>query len=400
MLVSADSMRILNNMTQENGHSMHYEDIGLALTQFVEVSLSGEASRIASYAKHLSKCLRHIGDDETAKQIDAIVSSRQASTARPARSAQNGQLSPIPVDSESRLPIADEHLVTDPVDVILPDSCNEVIQRFLSSIRQSDELRKAGIAVPNSILLFGPPGCGKTLLAHSIAHSLGRPIITARADGLVSSFLGSTAKNIRALFDHARQKDSVLLLDEFDAIAKMRDDRHELGELKRVVISLLQNIDASKDSIIFVAATNHQHLLDPAVWRRFSYSVEISHPDEKAREALLRRFFGPQLSLDAVSLLTTLTDGLSGADLKKLADDARRDAVLRGNETVTLSEAVRLLFGGHLGCQTEMTKLSTGDAIRFLRRSHGKTVSQARLGELFDLSQSQVSRILSEGQTS
>jgi chromosomal replication initiation ATPase DnaA len=385
-------------MSNQNAKNMHYDDLGLALAQFVEVSLTCEADRIASYAKHLAKCLRHVGDDETATQIDAIITSRQASTARPARSAQNGGTPPIPVDSESRLPVADEHVVVDPVEVILPDGTNEVIQRFLSSIRQADELRKAGVGVPNSLLLFGPPGCGKTLLAHSISQSLSRPIITARADGLVSSFLGSTAKNIRALFDHARRKECVLLLDEFDAIAKLRDDRHELGELKRVVIALLQNIDAAKDSIIFVAATNHPHLLDPAVWRRFSYSVEIPLPDNKAREALLNRFFGPHLPQDAVSFLATLTDGLSGADLKKLTDDVRRDAVLSGKGCLELGEVVRLLFGGHLRCSGDTKTMSAEDAIRFIRRTHGKKAApQARLAELFGMTQPQVSRILAGG---
>src|SRR5205814_296685 len=148
--------------------------------------------------------LRHIGEEETADQIDDIVNSRRAAVARPARQVAE---SPIPVDSESRLPVADEQLIDEPVDVVLPSECQALIHRFLMSVQHAQKLHEQGVSVPNSILLHGPPGCGKTLLAHSIAQSLSRPVVTARADGLVSSYLGSTAKNIRSLFEYAMKRE-------------------------------------------------------------------------------------------------------------------------------------------------------------------------------------------------
>lgn len=393
MRSSVDFIRQTAKIIHRGRYFMHYEELGIALTQFVEVSLTGDADRTASYARHLSKCLRHIGDDETANQIDTLINSHQTTLARTAR---KGPDSPIPVDSESRLTIADERIVGEPVGAVLSAKAGAIVERFLESIRQAQNLLNKGVAVPRSMLLYGPPGCGKTLTAYHIAHSLSLPVVTARSDGLVSSYLGSTAKNIRSLFDYAMKRECVLLLDEFDAIAKMRDDRHELGELKRVVISLLQNIDASKDSLIFVAATNHSHLLDPAVWRRFSYAIEIAVPDTDARKILLRRFFQSRIADDAVEYLATLTDGMSGADLKRFADDTLRDMLLGGRSSVAFPDAISLLCERHFSANSEKKQFSTDDAIRLIRNVHGKSASQNKLGELFGKSQSQISRTLTK----
>ena len=129
-----------------------------------------------------------------------------------------------------------------------------------------------------SLLLYGPPGCGKTSIAYYLAHRLGLPLVTARLDALISSLLGNTAKNLRRVFDFANRQPCVLFLDEFDAIAKARDDQHELGELKRVVNSLLQNMDTYCQHGVLIAATNHQELLDDAIWRRFQTVIEVPKP--------------------------------------------------------------------------------------------------------------------------
>ena len=128
------------------------------------------------------------------------------------------------------------------------------------------------------MLLYGPPGCGKSRLARYTARKLGLELYVARLDGLISSYLGSTSKNIRALFEFASRTPCVLFLDEFDAIAKLRGDTQELGELKRVVNSFIQNLDTLGTQSVVLAATNHEVLLDAAVWRRFSYRLELSYP--------------------------------------------------------------------------------------------------------------------------
>jgi SpoVK/Ycf46/Vps4 family AAA+-type ATPase len=157
-------------------------------------------------------------------------------------------------------------------------------------------------------------------------------MLEARLDGLVSSFLGTTARNIGALFDFADRYRCILFLDEFDAIAKARDDNHEVGEIKRVVNTLLQCLDARSIHGFTLAATNHEHLLDSAVWRRFEARIQIPLPDATARTAILLRFLSPvRLSESEMKMLTWLTEGMSGADLQTLVSGGKRYLVLHGD---------------------------------------------------------------------
>ncbi|MFX5839347.1 ATP-binding protein, partial [Acinetobacter baumannii] len=147
----------------------------------------------------------------------------------------------------------------------------DVVNEFVSIAKSHGAFDAHEYAGAMSFLMYGPPGTGKTRLARHIATELGLELYVARLDGLISSYLGSTSKNIRALFDFAARTPCVLFLDEFDAIAKVRSDDQELGELKRVVNSFLQNLDTLGKHSIILAATNHESLLDAAVWRRFTY---------------------------------------------------------------------------------------------------------------------------------
>src|SRR5262249_4991728 len=137
----------------------------------------------------------------------------------------------------------------------------------------------------------GPPGCGKSVVAEGLAHDLYLPLATVRFDAVVSSYLGETGANLRKVFDFARGRPVVLLFDEFDAIGKHRTALDEHGELKRVVTSFLQLLDSFHAETLTIAATNHQGLLDPALWRRFDEILYFPPPNSEETESLLCRHF-------------------------------------------------------------------------------------------------------------
>jgi SpoVK/Ycf46/Vps4 family AAA+-type ATPase len=202
-------------------------------------------------------------------------------------------------------------------DVSLPDKTKEALLQIVEEQKKADNLLSKGITPSNRILFCGPPGCGKTLTANALAGEIDIPVAYVKLDGLVSSYLGQTGTNIRKIFDYVKNKRIMLFLDEFDAIAKKRDDVHELGELKRVVTTLLQNMDAMPANVFLVAATNHHHLLDSAIWRRFNTSILLELPTLSQREEIINRFLNDTL-FDyniGVKPLVVLTEGMSGAQV-------------------------------------------------------------------------------------
>lgn len=225
----------------------------------------------------------------------------------------------LPKDKDSTLDLVEILQPTVTLkDVALSEKASDTIQQIIEEQKKSDELLKSGVVPTNRILLCGPPGCGKTMTANALAAELGLPIAYVRLDGLVSSYLGQTGTNIRKIFEFVKGKRIMLFLDEFDAIAKKRDDSHELGELKRVVTTLLQNLDEMQANVFLVAATNHHHLLDPAIWRRFDISILLEEPNESQREKIVSSALLTYLrdyQIDPKKLIV-LTDGMSGAQMQ------------------------------------------------------------------------------------
>jgi hypothetical protein len=222
--------------------------------------------------------------------------------------------------------------------------------------------------------------------------------------------LGTTARNIGALFEFADRYRCVLFLDEFDAVAKARDDAQEVGEIKRVVNTLLQSLDSRNGRGLTLAATNHEHLLDMAVWRRFETRIEIPKPDAAAREALLERFLTPlRLGPPEMRFLVWATEGMSGADLESLVAAGKRFLVLHGSEGVVderrtglgqgsgrgrvLLEALRrqAMLNARL-FQEDRRQALTGPEETLDKALEGAGFKQAEVGALIGLSQAAVSR--------
>lgn len=221
--------------------------------------------------------------------------------------------------------------------MLRPD-ISHLLQEFVEEVGRWPELDTAGLPRRNRILLYGPPGCGKTSSVEALATELGRPLITARVDGLMSSYLGETASNLRKLFEYASSGAYVLLLDEFDSLGKLRDDPSDHGELRRVVNAVLQQIDAYDGPSIIVAATNHPSVLDPALWRRFDVVAELPLPETLELQSILFRILRGRTDLFDIDSTAQDLVGLPHAAAEFAAYSAIRRSVLARNNHVSSAQ--------------------------------------------------------------
>ena len=321
-------------------------DIVLALSR---MALNGDEERVAHQIARLQNALSQSNPQQAEKlakllarqtrRQDVAPMALEQMRARPTSLKLPGEplsrTTPLPTDRETAAPLA-RLLFPDDLEELTPILQPELEAAISDQLREwdrVDDLAQIGVKPNMRCLLYGAPGVGKTLLARFIGHQLSLPIVEARLDGLISSFLGTTARNIGALFDFADRYRCILFLDEFDAIAKARDDSQEVGEIKRVVNTLLQCLDARNVQGFTLAATNHEHLLDSAVWRRFEARIHIPKPDAHTRAAMLKRFLAPlRLPDSGMRMLVWLTDGMSGADLETLIAGGKRYLVLNAGD--------------------------------------------------------------------
>jgi len=308
----------------------HYAE----LLKIIEGGLKKDTKKVSDYSTLLANKLKEEGELKKSQRIETLLL-RTGHIEEEIISSSSKQ---VPFDNESKLEIANVVMPYQIEDKTLfyNPAVRKQINEFISSYQQSDRLASYGLDIPSTLLLYGPPGCGKTELASYIAKQLNLPIVIARLDTLISSYLGNTSKNIRMLFEYASKNPCILFLDEFDAIAKLRDDANEQGELKRVVNSLLQNIDFINDKSILVGATNHENLLDKAIWRRFGTRLHISYPASLIREEIIIHFFTEvgynTYKKSFVEVLVSLFDKLSIGDMEQILKRSIRVAILQNRE--------------------------------------------------------------------
>jgi len=163
-------------------------------------------------------------------------------------------------------------------DLYLEPAVSEACLELVEEQRRADVLRAHGLEPRHRVLLVGPPGNGKTSLAEGLAYEMALPLFTVRYEAVVTSYLGETAQRLKRLFDYVRTEPCVLFFDEFDAMGKERGDVHETGEIKRLVTTLLLQLDDLPSYCVVIGATNHPELLDRATWRRFELRIEIARP--------------------------------------------------------------------------------------------------------------------------
>lgn len=268
-----------------------------------------------------------------ADELEAIINGAPPQRARPSNISA---LRPLPKARED-VPLLDTwQSGTSLQDVVLKSETEELVLDVVDEFRQRSALAAHGLKPRTAILFLGPPGCGKSVTAEAIAGELGLGIARVRLAAVVSSFLGETARNLEQVFSFIKTGAWVLLFDEFDMLATERGERADHGEVRRVVTALLQLVEDTQPDSLIIATTNHPHLLDSAIWRRFDEIVEFPLPDKAERIALL------ELNLRAVKHdidieeAAARLEGHSHAQVEQVCFDSIRFMVRRHDRAVAV----------------------------------------------------------------
>ena len=249
---------------------------GKLLRQLIRSGAEGDLEAFHGAAQRVIAEERQKQHHLLANDLEAILHGRPSARSWP---ALRGVVESVPEDRERGMPLLtlrepDRRLE----DVVLSPQNLSLVRNILREYNREEVLRAYGMRPSDRLLFYGPPGCGKTLTAEVVAGELGRPLAIVRTDSVVSSFLGETAANLRKVFDFVSASPLVALFDEFDALGKEREDASEHGELRRVVNAVLQMLDAYDGRSLIIAATNHERLLDSAIWRRFEEVLFLKPP--------------------------------------------------------------------------------------------------------------------------
>lgn len=242
----------------------------------------------------------------------------------------------IPVDKDSGIELLEIKYTRILLEqIILSDTNKNKIMSIMSEFNNKDLLLTYKLYPKNKLLFCGPPGCGKTITAEALANELQIPLLYTRFDSIVSSFLGETASNLRKVFDFSRNGEWILFFDEFDAIAKSREDTNEHSELKRVVNSFLQLMDDFNKDTIIIAATNYETLVDKALWRRFDEVIFFDKPNKDEINKIIKlNLKSYDYSKININKYLDKLIGLSYSDIERICIQSIKSMILSGAEFI------------------------------------------------------------------
>lgn len=322
----------------------HHEPDGLPELEQALVDIVRAGTSAAGVRQLATRFTRHVPagvSDETA--FRQAIGQALAATTAPTRVLRAATAETLPRDGESGLPLAliDAHPNVE--GLVLQENARDRIAEVIDERRALERLIAVGLSPTRRVLLSGPPGVGKTMTARFLASELDLTLVTIDLASVMSSYLGRTGQNLRSALDYGRTHAALVFLDEFDALAKRRDDDSDIGELKRLVNVLLLELERWPDESLLVAATNHRHLLDGAVERRFDMVIQLDLPGLDERRAIVRNLLHRfDAADDRISdLVAAMSAGLSGSDLEALVTTAARRLVISETPFVAsvLSEA-------------------------------------------------------------
>lgn len=302
------------------------------LAQLIRLALAEQTEDIRLFVARLVRKYRKT-DPELAEQMDLYLRTKAPRSNAPMRKIAQPPLptQTLPVDDESRLSLLkvfrDEPSREQP---LLSLDLEETLSQLIQERRQTDRLASMGLSPTRSAIFVGPPGVGKTLTARWLASQLGVPLYVLDLTAVMSSLLGRSGSNLRTALDFSKRGPCVLLLDEIDAIAKRRSDDADIGELKRLVTVILQEVDEWPATSLLLAATNHPELIDPALWRRFDLVINFKAPEMPAVKQAIKRFLGQDYALFGrwIDILTFLFNGESFSDIERDLQRFRRAVAL------------------------------------------------------------------------
>lgn len=365
---------------------MNYEYV----PKLIRAALNNDRKSVEAIALAIGKRIKK-EDPNTSAEIMKILSFSNAGS----DVMRSIDMSPVPVDRETRNQLVkmDEPIMIE--EPILSTAIQEELNQFLQERKLIDKFLEQDIIPPNSILLHGKPGVGKTYIAKWLSYMLDMPMVTLDLANSISSYLGRSGQNIKSIFQYAKEQKVILFLDEMDAIAKKRDDASDLGELKRLVNILLKELEDCPVNCVIIGATNHPELLDKAIWRRFDRNIEVTLPEMQQRRELIMRGLGnrfTEVDSGVAKILLDGTSGMSAADISKMCEHIKRRTILYEEQSVSSNALKEYCDFVHI--KTKEQKIQICKSLK----AYGNKMTVKKISEITGISSSSVDRYLKEEQ--